>query len=293
MSLYLESLTDHTAAEPRCWEKGGPVVERLLAGVWVAQPIPTSAIPFGFSLEPVGTHISRTMMLAELRLLLAACPNEAKLKDYYAAVVEDNVLLKPTVTTRRRSIRRLKELYRLDNQVLIFRVLRDLWDYDQLAQPLIALLCAIATDPLLRSTSDLILSLTPGEAVTPQMFETAVEENFHNRYSKSSLASIGRNVASSWQQSGHLIGKLHKIRARAESRPTAVTYALLLGYICGARGDMLFNTVWSRLIDTSLHELQAQTVAAAQQGWLEYRHAGAVTEISFQHLLRDVNRDLL
>ena len=33
--------------------------------------------------------------------------------------------------------------------------------------------------------------------------------------------------------------------------------------------------------------LRSQAVAAARQGWLEYRAAGRVTELSFRYLLRE------
>lgn len=250
-------------------------------------PFPQSALAYGFENEPVGTHISRTIMLADLRCLLAACPSSATPADYYTAVVEENVLLKPTVTTRRLSLRRLRELYRLDRTVILFRALRDLWDADVAAQPLLALLCAVATDPLLRCTADLLLSLPVDAEVTPQQFEAAVKETFPGRYSRASLASIGRNVASSWQQSGHLRGKMRKFRIHAECRPPALVYALLLGALQEVQGEALFTTLWCRLLDTPVHVLHGQAVAAAQRGWLEYRRAGNVTEIGFRYLLRE------
>lgn len=256
------------------------------AGVPADSHVPVSALAFGFENDPVGTHISRTIMLADLRRLLAVCPPATDPGTYYAAVVDDNVLLKPTVTTRRRSIRRLKELYRLDRNVVLFRALRDLWDADTSAQPLLAMLCAVATDPLLRCTADLLLSLPVDAEVTPQQFEAVVKEDFPNRYSPASLASIGRNVASSWQQSGHLRGKLHKFRVHTECRPPALVYALLLGALQDVQGEALFTTLWCRLLDTPGHVLQSQAVAASQRGWLEYRRAGSVTEVGFRYLLR-------
>lgn len=255
-------------------------------GSQVELTFPRSALAYGFENEPVGTHISRTIMLADLRRLLAACPPAASPADYYAAVVEENVLLKPTVTTRRRSIRRLKELYRLDRSVLLFRALRDLWDADAAAQPLLALLCAVATDPLLRCTADLLLSLPVDAEVTPQQFETVAKEVFPGRYGPASLASLGRNVASSWQQSGHLRGKLRKVRVHVECRPPALVYALLLGALQEVQGEALFTTLWCRLLDTPVHVLHSQALAAAQRGWLEYRRAGNVTEVGFRYLLR-------
>jgi hypothetical protein len=58
--------------------------------------IQISALPnqYGFVNETGGAHSSRTMMLADLRLLLAACPLSTSLEEYRSAIVDDNVLLK-------------------------------------------------------------------------------------------------------------------------------------------------------------------------------------------------------
>jgi hypothetical protein len=250
--------------------------------------IQISALPnqYGFVNEPGGAHSSRTMMLAELRLLLATCPPSASLEEYRSAIVDDNVLLKKTIATRKVSFRRMRELYAFDRKVLLFRALRDLWDEDTQAQPLLALLCAIARDPLLRSTAESILATPLGETVTPSMFAEAVNASFPNYYNSKTLASIGRNIISSWQQAGLLSGKLHKVRISAQSHPASVAYALLLGYLSDARGDALFRTLWSRLLDASEHVLHAHALVASQRGWIEYRHMGEVTEVGFRHLLR-------
>lgn len=249
--------------------------------------VPDSALLFGFLNDPVGTHGSRTIMLKELQLLLGACPRPTSYDEFRTAVLEYNVLLKNTDSTRKESFRRLRELYAIDESVMIFRALRDLWDENEEAQPLIALLCATARDSLLRASADLILATPQEQRVTPQMIEEITAQTFPNRYNPTSLANIGRHAASSWQQSGHLKGRGKKIRVKANSQPAAVTYALLFGYLCGERGEALFQTLWCRLLDTPLHTLHAQAQAASQLGWLEYRHSGNVTDITFHHLLRD------
>ena len=226
------------------------------------------------------------MMLSELRLLLGACPVSSGQEDYRVAIVQDNVLLKKTQSTRRESFRRLRELYAVKPQALLFRALRDTWDMDMQAQPLLALLCAVARDPLLRATAELILSTPQGDIVTPQQISEAARSNFPGRFNPTMLANIGRHAASSWQQSGHLAGRLTKVRSRAECGPAAVAYALLMGYLCGDRGEALFETLWRRLLDAPAHVLHDQAFVASQQGWIEYRHSGMVTEISFRHLLR-------
>ena len=248
--------------------------------------IPESALRFGFINPPGGTHTSRTIMLAELRLLLAAEPPDTALEAYRTAIVEDNILLKDTQSTRVRTLRGLRELYALDPNVPIFGALRDLWADDQQAQPLLALLSATARDPLLRASTGLVLATPKGETVTPQMLAAAVGEASAGQYNPTVLAKVGRNAASSWQQSGHLCGRVTKIRGQAESRPAAVAYALLLGHLCGASGDALFDTLWSRLLDAPTHVLRNQAQVAAQQGWIEYRQSGGVTEVGFRYLLR-------
>ncbi len=240
----------------------------------------------GFVNESVGAHSSRTMMLAELRLLLPACQPSASLDEYRSAIVDENVLLKKTVTTRKKSFGWLQELYALNRKILVFRALRDLWDEDAQAQPLLALLCTVARDPLIKSTAEKILAIPVGETVTREMMMEAVNVSFPDRYGPKTLKSTGQNIISSWQQAGLLSGKLHKVRVRAESRPASVAYALLLGYLSGARGEALFQTLWCRLLDAPTHVLHEQAVAASKRGWIEYRHMGDVTEIGFRYLLR-------
>ena len=143
--------------------------------------VPAEAVRFGFANQPAGTHGSRTIMLTELRRLLAARPAYAAYDEYRAAAVDENVLLKSTISTRKESLRRLRELYAIDRDVLLFWALRDLWDDDSSAQPLIALLCAAARDPILRASAGLILAAEQGMPITPQMIEAATEEHFPGR----------------------------------------------------------------------------------------------------------------
>lgn len=248
--------------------------------------LPPTSLAYGFLNDPIGTHGSRTLMLAELRLLLAACPHPASYQQLRVEALQHNALLKNTESNRYESFRRLRELYALDENLLLFRALRDLWDEDPSAQPLLALLCAVARDSILRATAALILTTPRDQPVTPHMMEAMTVEQFPDRYNDTTRATIGRNVVSSWQQSGHLRGRLKKVRDQANSRPTTVAYALLLGHLCDVRSNSLFHTLWARLLDAPEHTLREQAQQASRLGYLEYRHAGAITEISFQHLLR-------
>ena len=271
-----------------------PTVTRQLIGgptrATVDPDVPRHAAGYGFRIDPIGTHLSRTIMLKELRALLAACPATASTKDYRAVVVDDNLLAKPTASARRTTFDRLRELYALDPAIWLFRSLRDLWDTDQSAQPLLALLCATARDPILRAMTAYVLSLPVGTRVTPQMLSEEAERQYPGKFRPLVLAGLGRNAASSWQQAGLLQGRSNKERARPESRPTSLAYALLLGDLCGRRGAALFDTLWARMLDAPAHLLREQAVAASRQGWIEYRAAGDVVEVSFRHLTREEPR---
>src|SRR5687768_6372282 len=93
---------------------------------------------FGFRDGATSVHTSRTMMLEEFSLLLGKVPASAKAGDYTAAVVEDNLLGKPTQTTRKRTAERLAELYALDPGCTLFRLLRHFWPSDPAGRPLLA-----------------------------------------------------------------------------------------------------------------------------------------------------------
>ena len=248
--------------------------------------IPEESLAYGFIVNGMGAHASRTIMLSELQLLLTSVAVSAHPEDYQTAIIEQNVVLKSTEVTRRETFRRLRALYGLDSEILLFRALRDLWDLQPEAQPMLALLCAIARDPLLRATSNVVMATPVGVEVTTAAISKVVDEHFNGRYNPIAPA-IGRRAASSWQQSGHLQGRLKKIRSIPPFWPTSTAYGLFLGYLCGARGDGLFDTFWSNLLCAPLHTLHDLAVSAAKQGWLEYKHSGNVTEITFRHLMRD------
>jgi hypothetical protein len=107
----------------------------------------------GFRWGEKGTHTSRTIMLAELQALLASCEPDAFRESYISAILNDNCLGKRTVATRRLSSQRLSELYALDPDVPLFRVMRRFWYGGGNGHPLLAMLLALARDPLLRASA--------------------------------------------------------------------------------------------------------------------------------------------
>ena len=101
----------------------------------------------GFRCGDKGTQTSRTIMLAEIGELLEAVPASAGREAYGAAIVDENVLGKQTLSTRRLTKQRLSELYGLDPRFPIFRVFRRLWPIDAAGRPLLAMLVALDVPP--------------------------------------------------------------------------------------------------------------------------------------------------
>ena len=235
----------------------------------------------GFRDGDRGTHTSRTIMSTELGLLLDHLLPDAGREDYRRAVIEDNVLGKRTGATRKLSFQRLSELYGLDPNIPMFRYMRFLWEIDQEGRPLMAFLCAYARDPLLRMTTSAVLDADQGAIVDKRDFERALVNMAGDRFSSITLSTLVRNTASSWTQSGHLTGRVRKIRSRPRATPGAVAMALFIGYLEGLRAQRLFTTPWTRLLEVPLHRLQDLTREAARRGWLDFLRADTVVEVRF------------
>jgi hypothetical protein len=241
-----------------------------------------------------GTNTSHTIVISALAALLEALPAGATHAEYERAALESNLLGKQTDGGRRRTFRYLKELYLLRPDALLFRALRDLWPDDPEARPLLAGLCAAARDAVFRASSAAIVRSGPGDALTSRDLADAVAEHFPSSYSENTLAKVGRNTFSSWEQTGHLVGsgRPTKVRTRATCRPSNVAYALLMGHLVGARGEGLFDTLWAQMLDQPKSHLFDLAVAASQRGLLEFRHGGGVVEVSFHELLRPFEGEL-
>ena len=72
----------------------------------------------------------------------------------------------------------LRHLYSSHDSVCVFAALRELWAHDETAQPLIALMCSGARDPLLRTTADFVLTPPIGSPVAPEALGDEVEQAY-------------------------------------------------------------------------------------------------------------------
>lgn len=239
----------------------------------------------GFKVGAIGTHSSRTIMLEELSALLDTVPLGAGRSDYWSAIIEQNALGKQTGANRKITAQHLTELYALEPTVPLFRVLRRFWQDDVDGRPVLAHLCSLARDPLLRVTAAPILAMKSGEELSRQKITDAIRAAVGTRMNDATLDKVVRNVSSSWTQSGHLRGRARKFRQLVRPTPLATAYALLLGYLEGLRGGRLFETNWTRVLDSSPGELRTIAAEAKRLNGLDLRAAGDVIEIGFATVL--------
>ncbi len=239
----------------------------------------------GFRFGPRGTQSSRNIMLGELSDLLDALPLAATREEYAHAVIDDNVLGKPTDVARRIARQHLTELYGLDRRLAVFRVLRRLWDEDPPGRPLLAILCALARDPLLRCTAPTVLGLADREPLDRPAFTNTIRDATGSRFNDAVLAKVATNAASSWRLSGHLAGRGGRYaRRRVQPTPGTAAFALWLGRAEGLAGLSLLDSRWAAVLDVRGEAMLVWAVEAGRQGLIRVQAAGDVVEIDTDRL---------
>jgi hypothetical protein len=84
--------------------------------------LPTRPDALGLSSASGGGHSARSMMFHEMRSLVQTMPIDVTKDDFGKAIVGENVLEKPTLVSREKSLRHLTELYGLDTSKALFRI---------------------------------------------------------------------------------------------------------------------------------------------------------------------------
>ena len=242
------------------------------------------AIAAGFRFGHIGTHTSRTIMLEELSATFAAVPLGGRSSEYASAVVEENCLGKQTISTRRLTLQRLRELYALDPSVPVFRILRRLWTMDEHSRPLVTLLANLARDPLLLATADVIISLPEGAEFQRGAMREALTQTVEDRFNDSTLNKVVRNAASSWSQSGHLEGRTFKFRRIVRPTAASVAFALYLARAAGLAVEESLASGWIKVLDCSTSGALELASAAKRLRLLDLRMAGNVIDLHLESL---------
>jgi len=249
---------------------------------------------FGFSFERGGAHSSRTIMLDELETLFSFVDRpDAGKAEFLQAINESNCLGKRSGKTRLLTYRHLVDLYALDPGVTIYRAMRFFWQRDPASRPMIALLCAYARDSILRQAAALILKTSEGSVVTRESVEELIDGVELGRFSKATLKSTAQNINSSFTKSGHLHGKVKKVRTKAVPTAASVAFALFLAYLNGERGVSLFHSEYAGLLDCSYEKALELAEEASRKGWIVFKRLGNVIEALFPGLLNNQEMEWL
>lgn len=243
---------------------------------------------FGFRFNSAGAHTARTIMVSELAMLLTAVSApEASFQDYSIAILMDNCLHKHSVSNRKRTLDNLRILYGLDSQITIFRVLKKFWIKDPDSLPQTAFLCAVTRDQLLRELSPWMLAKPEGTLIDRLELEKQITKLYPDRFSSRTLTSTSQNLNATWTQAGFLIGRCKKIRIQVKPSPTSVTYALLLGFLCGVQGMRLFESEYVSFLDSTKDNLINLAELASRRGLLRLKRIGDVVELNFDAILNE------
>jgi hypothetical protein len=241
--------------------------------------------PFGFSPASLGGHSARSMMFLEMRTLVRALPLIVAKDHFTKIIVAENVLDKPTLSSRKKSLRHLRQLYGMDTSKALFRVLWELGHADGEALPQLCLVCAYARDPQLRHSFALVRTLRPGAVLKRAAMEEHLEHGFPGRFSPAMKKSMAQNVNTTWTCGGYLAGKAKKTRRLPEPRPLSAAYAMFVGYLSGLRGERLLDSAFAALIASNRSQLHTALTLASARGLLALKHAAGIVEFDFSPLL--------
>lgn len=239
----------------------------------------------GLSSTKVGGHSARSMMFLEMQALVRAMPVNVVKADFTSVIIDQNMLEKPTQSSRKKSLRHLLELYGMDPSQALFRVLWALGHDDPDSLPQLCLVCAYVRDPQLRYSFELVRTLRLGEALSRTAMEQHLENGFPDRFSPAMKKSMAQNVNTTWTFAGHLAGTAKKTRRFPEPRPVSAAYAMLGGYLTGLRGEALLDSAFAALVAPNRPHLQAALALASARGLLSIKQAAGVVEFDFSHLL--------
>lgn len=232
-------------------------------------------------------------MFLEMQDLFRALPKTVSSDDFSRAIIDENILDKPTLSSRQKSLRHLTELYGMNASKALFRVLWDFGheDYDSLPQ--LCLVCAYARDPQLRQSFELIRTLRLGEVLERTAMEQQLENGFPNRFSPAMKKSLAQNVNTTWTFGFHLEGKAKKTRRLPEPRPISAAYAMFVGYLTGLRGERLLDSDYAALVASNRSQLQTALALASAKGLLSLKQAAGIVEFDFSNLLTPAEQELL
>lgn len=232
--------------------------------------------------KPKTIHTSRTIMSAELIEVL----NYPKNGSDYMEVMEGNVFNKRTESSRKKTIHYLTQLYGFDKNDIRFKALEDYWQRtNEEDKAMLTFLYAVSKDYLLKESVSLVKAVPINEKAAIERFEDNITHYHPNRFSPKTRRSVAQNIASSWKQAGYIEGKVKNLRVKRSPSYFLVSFAFLMAYIDGARGEYMTDHPAVKALDVSKDELHQLIKAAADRDLVRYNKSGATMVISFENYL--------
>jgi hypothetical protein len=210
--------------------------------------------------------------------------------DQYLDALKQNVINKTTRSGITKTSRYLKSLYDFDLSQPCFKALKYFWSIaDEKDKPILAIIYAVGNDFILNNSISIINKTTIGKKVTIESIENYFENLYPRKYSAHTRRSMAQNIASSWKQAGFITGKVKNIRSQPEINYLVMTFALLLAYLNGLRGDFIFKSDFVKALSLDERTLRSLATEAGKRDLLQYQYAGNVTSITFKNLLNILN----
>jgi hypothetical protein len=241
---------------------------------------------YGFSYERGGVHTARTMMLVELRALLSYVDKaDAPRAEYLEAIQTANCLGKRSGKTRTLTYRHLVDLYALDPSLMLFRALRFFWQRDVDGPAAAGGLVRLFARPDSSGHCPLYPRFQEGATVGREAIEEFIDAT-------KSLAASARPRSSPPRRTSTRPGRRPGISLAASqdtgpcvATPGTVSFALLLGYVRGLRGESLLKSDYTRMLDCSFDRTIELAEDASRRGWISLKRVGQVVEVLFPNLI--------
>ena len=233
-------------------------------------------------------HTGRTIMFKELQKVM----NHGLDNDDYVEAIKQNVFNKATKSGVSYTAKFLRRLYDFDMSLPTFKAFKHFWHIaDEREKPLLAIIYAIGSDYQLKNSIPVINNTEIGEKVTVESIESNIENLDPKKYTSNTLRSMAQNIASSWKQAGFITGKVKNIRTKPDINYLVLTFALLMAYLNGLRGDFILTSDWVKALTLDERTIRSLAIEAAKRDLLQYKYAGNVTSITFKNLLNklDIN----
>jgi hypothetical protein len=131
----------------------------------------------------------------------------------------------------------------------------------------------------LRAGAAAVLDASLGERVRWPLIAAAFEARAPARLSEKMVRSLAQNAASTWTQTGFLMGAVRKERVRARPTPTTAAYAALIASLCGFGGVRLVESRWLDVLDRPVEDRIALLRQAEGLGLARVRSVGDVFEV--------------